>query len=308
MTSLFASSPGAPPDGASPAPGPRPSGAIPLTLGRRLALAFGVPAVVFVILITGFQIVANLGRASFQVSRTLPVTDGRFTLNDDGGDVDLHGMPPATAAGVARVTGTVNYSLVHPKVIWDDGTSRKGAGIRLGCPLASLANCELNAHVDLPASTVVKASTGGGNITASSLSGAVTLQTSGGDVTASDLTGAVNVDTGGGNVSVARVSGKTHLHTSGGDITGTGIKASDVTADTGGGNVGLTLIDPPANLSVTTSGGDITIIVPAGVTYAVTTSTSGGDINDLVDRSSSSPYRISASTGGGNITIKNAPA
>lgn len=305
MTSLFASSPGAPADGVSAAPGTArtpPDRDLPLTLGRRLILALGVPVAVLAIVITGFSIVGNLGKASFPVSHRLPLSGGHFTLSVGEGDVDLRGTP--AAAGIAQLTGTVNYSLVRPKVYWNDGPG----GVRLGCSFWSMNGCELNARVDLPVAAVVKASTAGGNVSATGLSGPVALHTGGGDVNVSRLSGPVTVTTSGGNVSVDQVSGTTSLHTGGGDITGTGIRARDVTAQTSGGNVGLTLTVVPTNLSVHTGGGDVTIIVPPGVSYAVDPRTGGGDITDTVKQDSSSPYKITVITSGGNITIENSAA
>jgi hypothetical protein len=295
VTTLSASPPAAPADGAADA--------LPLTLGRRLTLAFGVPVMVGTILLVGFNLVGNVGRASFPLSHRLPLSDGHFTMNVGGGDVGLRGAPGDL--GTARLTGTVNYSLVRPKIFWNDGAGT--AGVRLGCPFWSMTNCELNAHVDLPVAAVVNASTAGGNVTATGLSGAVTLRTGGGDVNVSDLSGPVSVTTSGGNVSVDRVSGATSVHTGGGDITGTGITAHDVTAVTSGGNIGLTLTVVPANLAVHTGGGDVTIIVPrlpGGGGYDLTATSGGGDVNRDVIIDQSSPYKITATTSGGNITIE----
>jgi hypothetical protein len=295
VTSLSASTPGAPADGAAPA--------LPLTLGRRLTLAFGVPVVVLTILATGFNLVGNVGRASFPVSHRLPLSGGHFAMSVGGGDVDLRGAP--AHLGTAQLTGTVNYSLVRPKIYWNDGAGT--AGVRLGCPFWSMANCELNAHVALPVAAVVNASTDGGNVTAADLSGAVTLHTGGGDVNVSHLSGPVSVTTSGGNVSVDQVSGVTRLQTGGGDITGTAITTRDVTAKTSGGNVGLTLSVAPASLIVSTGGGDVTIIVPrlpGNAGYDVDATTGGGDVNKGVAIDSASRYKITASTSGGNITIE----
>jgi hypothetical protein len=295
VTSLTASPPGAPAGGAADA--------LPLTLGRRLTLAFGVPVMIGTILLTGFNLVGNVGRASFPVSHRLPLSDGHFTMNIGGGDLGLRGDP--ADLGTAQLTGTVNYSLVRPNIYWNDGAGTAGA--RLGCPFWSMANCELNAHVDLPVAAVVKASTDGGNVTATGLSGAVILHTGGGDVDVSHLSGPVSVTTSGGNVSVDQVAGVTRLHTGGGDITGTGITAHDVTAETSGGNVGLTLTVVPANLVVRTGGGDVTIIVPRlpdGVGYDLTATSGGGDVNRDVVIDQSSPYKITATTSGGNITVE----
>lgn len=294
MTSLTASPPGAPADGAADA--------LPLTLGRRLTLAFGVPVMIGTILLTGFNLVGNVGRASFPVSRTLPIAGGRLALSMNGGDVDVSA---GGAPGVASLHGTVFYSLVRPGLFFNPHDGREGgaASVRLGCPFLSMANCGINAKLGVPAGTAVTASTGGGNMTVRGLTGAVSVSTGGGDVNVSDLTGAVNVATGGGNVNIGQLSGPVSVHTSGGDISGT-VPARDVTAMTGGGNVGLTFTSVPDNVTVNTSGGDITIIVPRGVSYDVITHTAGGDINDGVEVSTLSGHKITATTGGGNITIK----
>jgi hypothetical protein len=276
-------------------------------MGRRLALAFGVPAVVLMIAFTSFNLVGNLGKASYPVSRTLPVVSGRLTLSLDGGDVDVSG---GGTPGVASLTGRVYYSLVRPTLFLNPHDSGAGgaASVRLGCSFLSMADCGINAHVGVPAGTAVTASTGGGNMTVRGLSGAVSLSTGGGDVHATDLPGAVTVSTGGGNVTVGQLSGPVSLHTGGGDITGTAITARDITVGTGGGNVRLTLTAVPENLSVNTGGGDITIIVPPGVSYDVTTHTDGGSISKSVPVNSLSPYKITATTGGGNITIEDSAA
>jgi Putative adhesin len=302
------------PPGTAPAPPGRPGPpGYPLTPGRRWALALGAPVALIGIVATGFNLVGSVGKASFPVGRSLPLASGHFALNEGGGDVDLRGVPRVAGAapGTARVTGTVTYSLVRPKVYWYDGTGGAEPGVRLACSFWSMAGCDLNAHVDLPIATVVNASTDGGNVSAADLSGAVTLHTGGGDVSVSDLSGDVSVTTNGGNVSLDRISGVPRrpvtVHTGGGDITGTAITAPDLRADTNGGNVGLTLTAVPGNLHVHTGGGDVTIVLPPGFEYDVSTSTGGGDVNvsDAVRRheNASSPHKVIASTGGGNINI-----
>jgi hypothetical protein len=283
----------------------RPS--LPLTPGRGLTLLAGVPVAVILIAITGFQFVGAVGRASFPVSQKLTVRAGQFALHTGGGDVNLRGTPGR--GSTARLAGTVSYSLVRPEVFLDDGAGR--SGIRLSCPLGSLASCGFDASVALPASTAVTAETDGGNILASGLSGAVRLSTSGGDIRATALTGRADLSTDGGNVTVGQLSGTTVLHTSGGDITGTGITAGTFTAGTDGGNIRLTFAAPPGHLDVSTSGGDITILLPRDLSFTVNARSSSGDVRNNTTApgpaSPSSGY-ITATTDGGNITIEYAPA
>ena len=74
--------------------------------------------------------------------------------------------------------------------------------------------------------------------------------------------------------------------------------------DTGGGNVSLTFTRPPASLTVTSSGGDVTIVLPPGATqYAISYQTSGGDYRAPVPTSPSAADKISVDSGGGNVSI-----
>jgi len=59
----------------------------------------------------------------------------------------------------------------------------------------------------------------------------------------------------------------------------------------------------PANLNITSGGGDITILLPRGNThYAITSSTDGGDYSAQVPVSSSG-NTINVDSGGGNVSI-----
>jgi hypothetical protein len=299
VTSLFTPAPTAPgtPQGPS-------GGAPPLTTGRRLALAFGVPILVFLIAFTGLNIVAAMARASFPVSRTLPVAGGRLAFSVNGGDINVTGG--GVTGGAASLVGTVDYSLARPTLSFNPHDRQAGgaATIRLTCrSFLSVSRCGLNARLGVPAATAVTASTGGGNISVRDLTGTVAVSTDGGDVTAADLPGLVTLSSGGGNLTVSQLTGRTlRLTTDGGDITGTAVAVPDVRAATGGGNITLTLTRAPKNLDVSTDGGDVTIIVPRAA-YVVNARTDGGTINAI--KSVENPVgTINATTGGGNITIE----
>jgi hypothetical protein len=88
----------------------------------------------------------------------------------------------------------------------------------------------------------------------------------------------------------------------------TAITAARVTASTGGGDIEITLTRVPRDLLVSTDGGNITIVVPAGSTqYHVTASTDGGNVDDsAIPDNTSSTNQITATSGGGDITIREA--
>jgi hypothetical protein len=120
--------------------------------------------------------------------------------------------------------------------------------------------------------------------------------------------GTVTAHLGGGNVTADHTAGDLTLTTDGGDINGTGLTAARVTAGTGGGNVQIQFATVPGNVRVTSDGGNITIIVPRGATqYDVNASSAGGTVTDLLPLNTSSPRTITATTGGGNVTLREAP-
>jgi hypothetical protein len=97
----------------------------------------------------------------------------------------------------------------------------------------------------------------------------------------------------------------TAISTDGGNATVTGT-TGDVTLSSGGGNV--TADHAAGDLTLTTGGGNITIIVPRGTTqYNVNAGSAGGNVTDSLPIDTSSPHTITATTGGGDITLREAP-
>ena len=130
---------------------PRPPADLRMTPGRWVTLAIGVPIALVLIGWSAFSLVANIGQASFPVSATIPVQNGRLAASTGGGDITVH--QGQLSGGTARLTGKVEYSLVRPKF------TVSGSGISLHCRLPT-GNCGLNATLDVPSHTAVDLSTG----------------------------------------------------------------------------------------------------------------------------------------------------
>jgi hypothetical protein len=249
-----------------------------MTPGRWAALAIGVPVALVLILGGGLSLVSDIGMASFPVSRAIPLGHGRLVADLNGADLTVR--TGGASGGAARLTGTVQYSLVRP-----DFSVSESTGIDLHCRIL-LGNCGLNAELSVPPATALDLSSGGGNVQVSGIQSTVTLTT------------------GGGNLSVSDLGGVLKFITSGGDVDGSSLTSPKVTMDTGGGNVSLTFTSPPANLRVTSSGGDITIVVPRGTTeYAIKKSTAGGGYGASVPTNDLAAHKITVDSGGGNVTI-----
>jgi hypothetical protein len=263
--------------------GTGPARPLPMTRARRVALALGVPACLALTAWGAFSIVGEIGQGQFPVSDTIPVSGGQVTAHFGGGSVHLE----QGAVGQAKVTGTAHYSLVRPTFT----AQRVGGGVAFGynCDLP-VGNCGLDATVRVPVGTTTA------------------ISTDGGDATVTGTTGDVTLSSGGGNVTADHASGDLTLSTDGGNINGTALTAARVTAGTGGGDVQIEFASVPANVRITSDGGNITIIVPRGATqYNVNASSAGGNVSDLLPINTSSPHTITATTGGGNVTLREAP-
>ncbi len=284
----------------TPATGaPRASGgALRMTPGRWVALALGVPVALALIGWSAFSLVAWIGQASFPVSTSIPLQDGHLVASTGGGDLTVH--QDQARSSTARLTGTVQYSLVRPHLTID------GAGVHLDCRLPT-GNCGLNAVLDVPLDTAVNLASEGGNMQVSGIDSDVTLNSGGGDVTVSGVGGIADVTTGGGNLTASDLGSIRQFSTDGGDVNGTDLFAPQVTTESGGGNVTLVFTRVPVNLNITSDGGDITILLPHGSTsYAITYQTEGGDYSAQVPQAptgSSSSNKIIVNSGGGNISI-----
>jgi hypothetical protein len=277
---------------------PRASGvALRMTPGRWVTLAIGVPIALALIAATGFNIVTGVGRASYPVTGTIPLENGQLVASMGGADVTLH--QDQARGTTARLTGTVQYSLVHPNF------TVIGTAVNLDCRLPG-GNCGLSATLDVPADTPVDLATGGGNVQAGGLQRDVTMDTAGGDVTLSGVGGNTDLETGGGNVNAGDLGGIMNFTTDGGDVTVNDLFSPHVKLETGGGNVTLTFTKAPAYLDITSDGGDITVVVPHSTTtqYAISYDTGGGDYSASVPVNlAATAHTITVASGGGNVSI-----
>jgi hypothetical protein len=275
-----------------------PPARLTMTPGRWVALMIGVPIALALILGGGLSLVTDIGTASYHVDRAISLDHGRLVASANGSDLTVR---QAQAGGSsARLTGTVQYSLIRPDFTVTDGT-----GFSLRCRLF-LGNCGLDALLSVPAGTALDLTSGGGNMQVGGIQSAVTLTSGGGDIWLSGSRSAAIVDSGGGNLSVSDLGGVLKFITGGGDVDGNGLRSPVVTVKSGGGNVSLTFTSVPSNVDVEGSGGDVTIVLPRGATqYAVTVVTGGGNYqpSPLVPVNQAAVDRITVNSGGGNVSI-----
>jgi DUF4097 and DUF4098 domain-containing protein YvlB len=119
-------------------------------------------------------------------------------------------------------------------------------------------------------------STSGGDIEIARLNGDLEAKTSGGYIHLDDIVGKVVARTSSGNVIARNVRGDSDLKTSGGDIRAT--VDGKIAAHTSGGDVTAELVGQNRGISVSSSGGDLTVRVPKGTTGELDAATSGGSV------------------------------
>ena len=257
---------------------------LPMTPGRIAALAIGVPVCLALVGFGGLSLVAQIGQGQFPVHEVVPVSGGQVSAHLGGGDVLIR----QEGTEQATLNGTAHYSLWRPAFT----VQRAGGGVTFGynCRMA-VGNCSLDSTLSVPTGTAVSVSTEGGNATITGTTGTVTMSSGGGDLTANHTAGNLTLSTDGGN------------------INGTALTDARVTANTSGGDIQIQFASVPRNVTVHTDGGNVTIIVPRGATpYKLSAHSDGGTVTDnTMLTNPNSPNVITASSSGGDVTIRQAP-
>jgi Toastrack DUF4097 len=290
----------------------------PMTGGRRAALAVGVPVCLLLVAGIGFSLVADIGEGHYPVNYTAPAGTKALTLNVTG-QLTIK----ATAASRATLAGTASYSLVRPALT--EHTSAGTTTLGYGCDIPT-GQCGLDATVTVPDTVTtltahsgggdatvtgttgpVELSTGDGNLSVGHASGPLTLNTSSGSIQVSAIRSAtLSASSGDGSIQAAGVTSSTiTANTNSGNINESGIATATITASSGDGDIEIAFTSVPRDVRVNTDSGNVTLVLPPGPTqYDVTASTDSGSVSDTLPRSSSSNNVITATSGSGNITIR----
>jgi DUF4097 and DUF4098 domain-containing protein YvlB len=219
-----------------------------------------------------------------------------ITKGDVDGDLVLTYAPSDVSAG--RVGGRVKISTQSGQI------SVRSAG--KGAELSSAGG-----DIRIEAVTGdLKATTAGGDVRAGAVSGDVRVETAGGDVVVRSAGGSVAARTGGGDVTLKKVRGPVTARTSGGtiscEITSTAAAGGDLT--TSGGDVTITL---PANyradLDVKVSGVEPDADAIISQFPEITVSRRAGSISGEGKLNGGGP-RLSIRSNSGTVTIRKGPA
>jgi hypothetical protein len=201
---------------------------------------------------------------------------GRLILDTDIGAITIVGHDSRDLAVHVDISGS---DADQVKVTAD----QTGSGVTvLGRTSAShhlfgFSGTRVSFTIDVPHDYPVELKTSGGSIEVRNLSAETRGTTSGGSIELRDVAGPINMSTSGGSVEAENLNGPTKLRSSGGSIEVTNAIGSLEVSTSGGG---LQLVNVDGKISGETSGGGVH--VEARSNHGITLSTSGGSISVLL--------------------------
>lgn len=250
---------------------------------------------------------------------------GRLTFDADGGSVTVVGHDAPVVVVHAQLNGS--QSLLDRLHISAEQTA---SGVKVFERLDHAGWFDWfnwgAGHVDftieVPRDYPVDLRTSGGNIAVRALNASVLGKTSGGGIHLQNVHGAINMHTSGGGIEAEHLIGPAELTSSGGpidvtdatgnldlDTSGGGIQIQDgdgaVQAHTSGGGIRVQLRSNQG-ISLSTSGGGITLLLPQNTPGSVDAETSGGSVTcdfPLTTTHFSSGNHVQGTIGGGGPAI-----
>jgi hypothetical protein len=174
-------------------------------------------------------------------------------------------------------------------------------------------NMQARYTIKVPAEINAELSTGGGEISATEVSGSCKADTSGGDLKFTRLRGPLQASTSGGHISLEACDGAIKIETSGGKIESLAGSGSLIATTSGGSIVvrnfsgdtkvetsggALNLENIRGRLCGETSGGSITAIIPAPVPGDIKLETSAGAIEIAVPPDAGLDVKAETNIGG----------
>jgi hypothetical protein len=227
----------------------------------------------------GVQLLSEVVSGTVERASTISPAADRFVLDAKTGDVTLTPSPD----GQVHVRTVVEHGLGEPELV-EESTP---AGVRLDvdCDDVLAGPCDVKYLVEVPPTFEVR------------------IEGTAGDVTASRLSGPVSIERMWGDIAVFDVAGPLDLRTRTGEITAENLRAEVVSATSSSGDVQLELLAAPRSLDARTQSGQIDLAVPGDVGYQVDARTRYGEERVLVpvDPAAQRFVRAEARTGDVNV-------
>ncbi|HTU72825.1 MAG TPA: hypothetical protein VMG38_04830 [Trebonia sp.] len=145
---------------------------------------------------------------------------------------------------------------------------------------------------------------GGGGVTAISVSGPLTVTSAGGEQGLQDIGGSLMDESGGNRVVAADITGSSAvIITDGGRLTAKGLSVKSAIISTGGNDARLAFATAPASADITTDGGMAEVVLPGGP-YALTADSEGGSEVVAIPTSPAAKSTLDVTTGGNSLVVR----
>ncbi|TWF82493.1 putative adhesin [Pseudonocardia hierapolitana] len=244
-----------------------------------VVVAAAVLVVVLACGIGAFSLLSAVVTGTVERTNAFASATGRLVVDADG-DVTIG----PSSDGRVHVHTVVRHGLGEPEIVQESTLG----GVRLGarCSEFLAVRCDVRHEVQVPPTFRVLIDGSEGDVTASRLSGPLTVDRLTGDITADDLTGPLD------------------LSSHAGEITGDALRTEVLRADSDVGDVRLELVVPPRSVEITTESGDVDLAVPADTTYRVDARTDTGRQRVLVPLDPDSTRTLRVDGDSGDVTVR----
>lgn len=239
-------------------------------------------AVLAVLLACGagaFSLLSEIVTSTVERTNVFPPVTDRLLIDADG-DVTIG----PSADGRVHVRTVVRHGLGEPEIVQES----TAVGVRLGagCREFLAVRCDVRHQVQVPPAFHV------------------VIDGSDGDVTASGLTGPLTVDRSDGDITVVDLTGPLDLRSRTGEIRGEALRGEVLLVESVNGDVQLELLVPPRSVEVTARDGEVDVAVPADTTYRVEADTRSGEERVLVPLDPASTRTLRLHGVSGDVTVR----
>ncbi|MEV0596542.1 hypothetical protein [Nonomuraea cavernae] len=215
--------------------------------------------------------------------RSIPFSLSKLKLDAERGDVSLQVLPGE--AGELVLERSLRWSAEKPAVAEDwDGRTLKLSAVCPGSDRFDPPLCEADYTLFMPPETDLEVTTVNGRLDLADLRG---------DVRATSVSGQVRVTGARGDLWVRSGTG---------DVDADALTGDHVDVEVGSAAVLLSFRESPSDVrAVARAAGDVHVLVPAELTYDVTTDALQVDADVLTDKES--PRKITAATSDGQVFL-----
>lgn len=247
-----------------------------------------------------------------------------LVIKEQGGDISVH--PSNT--NVITVTPRAHGTLTAPnpqnvKILYTHTSDAQGhdqitvstdpwfsnTDFSVTIPSTTSTQITLDAgSIDVHAGHGLTASTSSGSIALDNLQGPVDARTSSGDITASALSGPLTLITSSGSIRLRQITGQLDARTSSGDVlVSESVLSGNSLLQTQNGSVRFDgSLDPHGSYTMQTTSGDVDLALPANAAFSLSASTGSGGIQNAFGGSligAAPRAQVSLQTQNGSISL-----